>query len=174
MIRQERPDDYGKVFDLVERAFLDQAYSDHKEHYLVNRLRVSSNFVPQLSIVAEMEGSLAGYILLTSIEITGASGHYASLAMAPLAVHPDYQKRGIGSQLIIKAHKKAKELGYTSVVVIGHKDYYPKFGYQLANTFGLTFPFKVPDINCFAIELVKNGLAGVQGEVVYAAAFFED
>jgi predicted N-acetyltransferase YhbS len=174
LIRQERPDDYSQVFRLVERAFFEQAYSDHQEHYLVNRLRESSNFVPQLSLVAEVDGNVAGYVLLTSIEITGLSGQYTSLAMAPLAVHPDFQKRGIGSELIMQAHNKARELGYSSVVVIGHEEYYPKFGYQLAHTFGLTFPFKAPEINCFAIELVKDGLAGVQGEVVYAAAFFED
>jgi predicted N-acetyltransferase YhbS len=174
LIREEKPDDYNKVFHLVERAFLDQAYSDHREHHLVKRLRDSSNFIPQLSIVAEIDGRLAGYILLTEIKIAGPAGQYVSLAMAPIAVYPDFQRQGIGSKLIIYAHKKAKELGYRSVVVIGHQDYYPKFGYQLAHKFGLTFPFKVPEINCFAIELVKGGLAGVQGEVVYAAAFFED
>lgn len=67
----------------------------------------------------------------------------------------------------------SKELGYKSVVVIGHQDYYPKFGYQLASKFAIGFPFDVSQGNCFSIELVQDGLAGVQGEVVYDSAFFE-
>ncbi len=173
LIRQEAPDDHKLVFHLIEQAFLDLAYSDQREQYLVERLRASSSFIPQLSLVAIIDNSLVGYICLSKIEIAGPIGENVSLAMAPVAVHPDFQRKGIGSQLITQAHKKAKELGYKSVVVIGHQDYYPKFGYQLASKFAICFPFDVPQENCFCIELVHGGLAGVQGEVVYDSAFFE-
>lgn len=173
LIEQETPHDYKDVFHLIEQAFLHEAYSDQREQYLVERLRKSPDFIPQLSLVAYIGTSLVGYICLSKIEIAGAIERKASLALAPVAVHPDFQRKGIGSHLIYQAHKKAKEIGYKSLVVIGHQDYYPKFGYQLASRFAIRFPFDVPEGNCFCIELVPNGLRGVEGEVVYDSAFFE-
>lgn len=172
-IRQETTEDQEKVFRLLEEAFKDQEFSDHKEHFLVERLRSDTKFVPALSLVAEMNDRLTGYILLTEIFIDGPEGPQKSLALAPLAVSPPFQKNGIGSKLVLYAHQKARELGYTSIVVIGHQDYYPKFGYQPAHEFGITFPFEIPQENAFVLELVNDALTGVHGQVIYADAFFE-
>jgi predicted N-acetyltransferase YhbS len=84
-----------------------------------------------------------------------------------------YQKQGIGKQLIIKAHEKARELGYQSVVLLGHQDYYPRFGYERASKYAITLPFEVPDENCMIIELISRGLQGVQGKVEYPLEFFD-
>ena len=172
-IRQEKTEDHPKVLQLLEEAFKDQEFSDHREHELVQRLRTDVNFVPELSIVAEMNNQLAGYILLTEIFIAGPEGSHKSLALAPVAVGSSFQKKGIGSKLIMHAHQRARDLGYTSIVVIGHENYYPKFGYQPAHEFKITFPFKVPERNAFVLELEKDALLGVQGKVIYADAFLE-
>ena len=68
-------------------------------------------------------------------------------------------------------HKRAKELGYKSVVLLGHEKYYPRFGYSQADRFGIELPFDVPKENCMAIELTKNGLEGVSGVVEYSKEF---
>lgn len=174
VIRKEENSDYKAVFDLIEEAFRAMAESDHSEQFLVEKLRKSDAFIPELSIVAEFEGKIVGYILLTKIKIINdEQKEFESLAMAPVAVLPEFQSQGIGGKLILAAHQKAKELGYKSVVVLGHHNYYPKFGYQLTKSYGIELPFPADEKNCMVIELVENGLKGVSGKVEYAQEFYE-
>lgn len=173
-IRTEENRDYKSVSKLIEQAFKDVEYSDHKEHFLVERLRKSEAFVPELSMVAEVDGQLVGYVLLTRIKITNEHTQPAtSLALAPIAILPAYQGKGIGGELILTIHEKAKALGFTSVVLLGHEDYYPRFGYKMAKEFGINLPFDVPDENCMVIELTENALQFVNGTVVYPKEFYE-
>lgn len=172
-IRKETPEDFGKVFNLIQLAFSDEVFSDHQEQFLVDRLRNSEAFEPELSLVAEIDQEIVGYILLTKIKIKNNQQINTFLAMAPVAVHPHHQRKGIGKQLILTAHNRAKKLGYTAVVVLGHDKYYPKFGYQLTENFGITLPFEVPKENCMVIELIPNSLKDVYGEVEYAKEFYE-
>lgn len=172
-IREERPEDYLSIFDLIEKAFRDEKYSDHQEQFLVERLRKSVAFVPGLSLVAEVENNLVGHILLTEIEIKTPEDGIKSLALAPVAVLPEFQGKGIGGKLIEAAHERARDLGYESIILLGHEKYYPRFGYRLADEFGISLPFDVPKENCMAIELQPNALKKIQGEVVYPKEFFE-
>lgn len=90
-IRQEQNGDLPAIFDAVERAFEKEPQSDHREPFLVGRLHRSQAFVPRLSLVAETDdGEIVGYILLTKVEIVSENGSVASLAVAPLAVVPEY------------------------------------------------------------------------------------
>ena len=88
-------------------------------------------------------------------------------------MHPDFQRNGIGGNLINEAHRKAKDLGYQSIILLGHETYYPRFGYQQADTFGIELPFDVPKKNCLAIELTPGGLKNVSGLVEYPEEFNE-
>jgi len=172
-IREEKSGDYNVVFDLIEKAFRSEPYSDHKEQFLVERLRKSKAFVSEFSLVAELENKIVGYILLTKLTIRNDREVFDSLALAPVAVDPEYQGCGIGGMLIQQAHIAAKRKGYKSIVLLGHEDYYPKFGYQQADRFGIELPFDVPKANCMAIELVDGGLKGVSGIVEYPEEFNE-
>jgi predicted N-acetyltransferase YhbS len=107
---------------------------------------------------------------LTKVKIIGKEV-VESLAMAPVAVLPEYQNQGSGGKLIVAAHNKAKELGFESVIVLGHEGYYPKFGFKLAESFGIKPPFDVPSENFMAMELVDGALEGVEGVVKYAEEF---
>ena len=174
VIRQEQKHDHACVHQLIEEAFRSMEISDHREHFLADRLRKSDAFVPELSLVAEVSNEIIGYILLTKIFIKNAEGvQYPSLTMAPVAVRPQYQGQGIGGALILKAHELAKQLGFTSVTVLGHADYYPRFGYVKAQQLGIEFPFEVPPENCMVIELVEDGLKNTTGVVEYPSPFFE-
>ncbi|MGX1753163.1 GNAT family N-acetyltransferase [Sphingobacterium sp. NPDC055346] len=171
-IRKEEENDYSFVFDLIEKAFHEEAMSDHQEQYLVDRLRQSDSFREELSIVAEKEGKIVGYVLLSEINIINSQNQsFISLALAPIAVLPAYQGQGIAGALMHASHEKAKELGYGSIVILGHADYYPRFGYRLAKEFGIRLPFDVPDENCFVIELSEGTLKHINGTVVYPAEF---
>ena len=172
-IRQEKPSDFKEVFDLVKNAFISEEYKDPEEQLLVERLRKSNAFIPELSLVAEVGNKIVGHILLTKLKIKNGTDEFGSLALAPVSVLPEYQANGIGGQLIENAHKKAIALGYESVVLLGHENYYPKFGYKQADTFRIELPFDVPKANCMAIELTENGLKDISGMVEYPKEFGE-
>ncbi|ATP42141.1 GNAT family N-acetyltransferase [Solibacillus sp. R5-41] len=173
-IRQERPEDYSKTEEVVKSAFLDEEYSDKKEHELVHRIRKTEAFIPELSLVAlNQNESIVGHILLSKIKIVDGEKAVESLALAPVSVLPEYQKKGIGSQLIKEVLKKAEEAGFHSVIVLGHSEYYPKFGFKQAKLWDIKAPFDVPDEVFMAIELTEKCLESVRGIVQYSEAFSE-
>ncbi|MDH6368830.1 GNAT family N-acetyltransferase [Paenibacillus sp. VTT E-133280] len=168
IIRQEKVQDINEVYHLIQKSFENAEHSDHDEHNLVNRLRSSTKFIPELSLVAEYENKIVGHILFTEILV----GDQTLVALAPVAVLPEMQSKGIGKLLIIEGHKIARQLGYKGAVVLGHDKYYPKFGYKKASQYGIKAPFEVSDANFMAIELMNGGLSDVQGVVEYAKEFF--
>lgn len=172
-IRQETSADYPAVFTITKDAFSTLAVSDHTEHFLVERLRKSAAFIPELSLVAEQDGEIVGHILLTKIQIKNDQASFESLTLAPVSVKPGFQRKGIGSQLIKRAHTIAQQLGFQSVILLGHANYYPRFGYERCSKHGISLPFEANDESAMVKELVENGLTGVEGTVVYAKEFFE-
>ncbi|WP_281234667.1 GNAT family N-acetyltransferase [Flavobacterium gelatinilyticum] len=173
IIRQEQKDDFESVFQLIEKAFEKEEYSDHKEQFLVERLRKSEIFIPELSLVAEIDGKIAGHILFTKLEIVNELDTFECLALAPVSVLPEFQGKGVGAKLILEGHNVAEKLGYKSVVLLGHENYYPKFGYERCSKYNIKMPFDVPAENCMVIPLTKDGLKKVYGNVVYPDIFFQ-
>ncbi|OOR22496.1 GNAT family N-acetyltransferase [Bacillus cereus] len=171
-IRQEQQNDYSKTEEVVKEAFLNEEFSDKKEHELVKRIRECDAFVPALSIVA-VDEEIVGHIMLSKITIEQGGTTVDSLALAPVSVAPSHQKKGIGGKLIVAALEKAKELGYGSVVVLGHPEYYPKFGFKKASDWNIKAPFEVPDEVFMVMELREDALQGVEGVVQYSSAFSE-
>ena len=101
------------------------------------------------------------------------NARFETLALAPLAVAPAYQKKGIGGRLIGQGLAAAKELGFSSVIVLGHSGYYPRFGFQKASKWGIKCPFEVPDEVFMALELTPRALSGHAGTVQYPSEFYE-
>lgn len=170
-IRQETPADYDPVEKVITRAFASISESDHSEGDLVRRLRMSPQFIPEFSLVACKEEKVVGFILLSPIQIQSDTSSHTSLALAPVAVDPAFQDQGIGSDLIMRSHEIARSMGYTSIILIGHSRYYPRFGYKRASIFGIRVSFEVPDENCMALELIPGGLKGIGGLVHYPGEF---
>lgn len=173
VIRQEHPNDYIETQNVVKKAFADVEMSSYDEHELVERLRKSDAFVPELSLVAvdQEQNAIIGHIILTKIKIKGHHGEVDSLALAPVSVLPGYQKRGIGSQLCLEALRVAKAHGFESVFVLGHPAYYPRFGFEKASDFDIQPPFDVPDEVFMALELKEDALSNVSGVIEYSSAF---
>ena len=88
-----------------------------------------------------------------------------------MAVVPGCQNRGIGTKLVRQGLEACKKLGYTIVIVVGHPDYYPRFGFKSAREFGLEAPFEVPEDAFLVRELVPGALENVRGMVKYSPAF---
>lgn len=165
-IRQENQNDYDQVYEVVKHAFEQAEYTDGDEQNLVNRLRNSQAFVPELSLVAEQNGEIVGHILFTEATI----GETTQLVLAPLSILPSHQKSGIGGKLIVEGHRIAKELGYEYVVLVGHATYYPRFGYKPASQFGIQTTIEVPDENFMAFHL-QGEQRNLDGTVTFAPEF---
>ena len=167
IIRLEQTDDTEAVYDLVKKAFEHAEHTDHDEQNLVNRLRKSEAFIPELSLVAEENGRIVGHILFTKLKVASS----VQLALAPLSVLPGHQGKGIGGKLIEAGHARAKGLGYEYSILIGHAAYYPRFGYFPASRIGVVAPFDVPDENLMAFNLQGKNTP-LNGMLEYAKEFF--
>src|SRR5215210_5787332 len=122
-IRQERNTDHVEVYEINQNAF-----GQDTEAKLVELLRHSEAFIPELSLVALLNNKIVGHILFTKIKIKDDYGNeYSSLALAPMAVTLPLQKQGIGGQLIMHGISKARELGHNRVMLWDHKTSYPNF-----------------------------------------------
>lgn len=166
-IRQETTEDRSAVYEINSIAF-----GQENEAKLVDLLRKSDAFIPALSLVAILDHKIVGHILFTKIKIIDNDHkEFDSLALAPMAVRPEYQQKGIGGQLIKTGLDKARELKYKSVIVLGHEHYYPKFGFVPADKWRIKAPFDVPKNVFMGLELLTDGLKGVSGTVKYPKEF---
>lgn len=174
-VRKETAADYKVTEEVVKTAFSNMVFSDKREHELVARIRKSNVFIPELSLVAIHAdiNRIIGHILLSEIKIAHNDQSTTSLALAPVSVLPGFQNKGIGRLLILEALTKARELGYQSVIVMGHPEYYPKFGFKPASLWGIKAPFEVSNEAFMALELHENILDHVSGVVQYPSIFFE-
>lgn len=167
-VRPELPQDYDHVYDIVKRAFEKAEHTDGDEQNLVVRLRNSPAFIPELSLAAEFDGRLAGHIMFTKLK----AGDTTQLCLAPLAVAPEFQNRGIGGALIKAGHLAAKNLGYEFSILIGHPGYYPRFGYQNAANFGIKCPLELPEDVFMAFNL-QGKKTILNAMIEFPRAFFE-
>lgn len=177
MIRKETPGDYDQVRQVVQSAFpfrLELGHHDFNEWIVIERTRGSQDYIPELSLVAEVDGAVVGHILFTPMKIKGDAGCFDSLALAPVSVHQDFQNRGIGTQLCRAGIETAKQLGYKSMVVMGHPGYYPRFGFKPASGWRIGMTADCNDDCLFAMELAEGGLAGVNGIVEYCPSFYNE
>lgn len=167
-IRVEQPSDYSSI----ERVH-EQAFSRKDEGVLVSKIRASESYIPELSFVAVSDGEIVGHVLFSVVHID-AETKKPVLALAPLAVLPEWQKRGVGGQLTRHGLKRSKELGWKAVIVLGQSTYYPRFGFEPAHKFGVECPFPLNDPGAFmAIELEEDALVDSVGTVVYPEFFMQ-
>jgi putative acetyltransferase len=162
-IREERKEDFEGVRRVNEAAFVQPAEAD-----LVDALR--SGGAVTVSLVAEVKGQIVGHILFSPVTVQGADDLKA-VGLGPMAVLPEHQRRGIGSLLIKQGLEDCRKAGIQAVVVLGHPDYYPRFGFRRASSWGLRCEFDAPDEAFMALELIPNVLSGRSGVVNYHAAF---
>ena len=162
-IRTERPEDIPGVRHVNQTAFDTAA-----EANLVDALRQHAH--PIVSLVADTEDNVVGHILFSPVTLS-AHADRPIAGLAPLAVLPSRQRQGIGSALVRAGLDECRRLGFSAVVVLGHADYYPRFGFVPASTFGVRSEYDVPDDVFLALELSPDALRDRPGMIRYHPAF---
>lgn len=182
LVRPERSDDLTAIRDIHTLAF-----GRPDEAALVDAIRQTPDFIPELSLVAEADepvsshGSrIVGHILFTpvTVEPTETFKPFAGereasklLGLGPVSVRPRYQRRGIGGQLVQTGLAFSTSMEWPGVVVLGHPNWYPTFGFVPAVQFGLLPPFEVPEDVFLAMSLQPRGLSNMRGKVNYLPPF---
>lgn len=167
VIRPETPADVDAVYTVNKQAFDGR----EAEPRLVDAIRKSDDFIPELSLVAVESDHIIGHILFSRIYIQSENEQLPALALAPMAVLPEYQKQGIGSALVRRGLEECKRLGYAIVIVLGHPAYYPRFGFAPELAKSLQCPFGDCGNAWMALELIPGALDRVHGKVIYPRVF---
>ncbi len=162
ILREEIARDRDSIRRVHEAAF-----SGADEARLVDELREEGAFL--CSMVAEIDGAVAGHILFTRMWIDCEGGAIPAVALAPMSVVPEYQRRGIGGQLIRAGLGRLRNLRERIVLVLGHEHYYPRFGFSAEKARNIASPF--PPEAFMALELAPGAIDDVVGRVSYARAF---
>jgi len=168
LIEAETEDDYEQIAKLHSIAF-----NGDGEAKLVEKLRKTPKYIRELSLVAKYRNTVIGHVLFYPIKINTDRKECDSLALAPISVIPSFQNRKVGSRLIMEGLEKARKLGFKSVIVVGHPEYYPRFGFEKASKYGISTSLDVPDDAIFAIELEKDGLKDCSGTIEYPNEYNE-
>ena len=163
VIRGEQKSDFSFVYAVNAVAFETPA-----EAKLVETLRAEA--APLVSLVAEKAGAIVGHILFSPVHISGCPD-LKIMGLAPMAVAPEHQRRGIGSALVRAGLEECRRLGFGAVVVLGHPGYYPRFGFLPSARFGIRCEYDVPEDVFMVTELVCGYLRGISGQIQYHATF---
>ena len=144
------------------------AFPSSAEAMLVDDLRIQAR--PTIGLVADHEGDQIGHILFSRVSLQGHP-ELRLVGLAPMAVVPEHQRKGVGSALVEAGLAQCREQGYNAVVVLGHPEFYPRFGFLPASRFGIGNDFGAPDEAFMALELTPGSLVDCSGRVRYHPAF---
>lgn len=167
VLRNEAESDYRAVEKLTREAFWNQYVPGCSEHYLLHIMRNSNSFIPELDIVAEVNGEIVGNIVYTKAKIVDDNGIYHNvISFGPFAVLPTFQGKGIGSILIEHTSLKAKELGYKAILIYGDPDYYSRFGFKPAENYEIGTADNMYVAPLQALELYQGALSNISGRFI--------
>jgi putative acetyltransferase len=164
IIRTETPADYPAVYEVNQLAFDGR----DAEPQLVEAAR---QIPGAISLVADVDGRVVGHILFTPIEIVTETGSIPAISLAPLAVHPDFQNQGIGMALTRRGLDECRAQGHKIAIVLGHTNYYPRFGFTAELARSLACPWGDCGNAWMALEFIPGALEGVRGKAIFPKAF---
>ena len=159
-IREEHAGDISEIRELNQQAF-----GQAQEGNIVDALR--SNGAALLSLVATLDDHVVGHILYSPVSLSGVDG----AALGPMAVLPQHQRQGIGSKLIEEGNRRLKESGCPFIIVVGHANFYPRFGFKRASTCAIACEWEIPDEAFMVLTLDHARMAGVSGLAQYRPEF---
>ena len=165
-IRPETPEDVDSICYVNAQAF-----GQEDESKIIEKLR--NHGVLMVSLVAVQDGQIVGHIAFSPVAVESGLSSFEAVALAPMAVLPAYQRKGIGSLMVRAGLEECRHLGHEIIVVLGHPDYYPRFGFVLARSKGIDCEFEVPDEAWMVLELREGALKGRSGTVKFQPEFHE-
>lgn len=165
IIRQEKPEDINDIHALNELAF-----GQPQEANIVDKLRINCNSL--LSLVAIENDNVAGHILFSPVKIEGQHGIIRGMGLSPMAVLPKIQRKGIGTQLVKSGIKNLKKIQCQFIIVLGHPEYYPRFGFERASLYGIKCQWEgIPDDAFMILWLDKSMMNPASGLAKYRDEF---
>ena len=165
-IRPEHAGDFPAIHTVVRDAFASLSEATGDEQDFVAAIREHKGYIPELALVAEDEGNLVGYVMLTETHVEGPEGGAPVLLLAPICVAPELHGRKVGATLLRDALQRARAMGYDAVFLAGNPDYYTRFGFLPTVSFGIGHTMPVPDKCIMALELVPGALSGRKGTIL--------
>ncbi|MHC5076186.1 MAG: GNAT family N-acetyltransferase [Planctomycetota bacterium] len=165
-IRQEQPEDITAIRMINELAF-----GRPEEADIVDKLR--ENCSDTLSLVAVQEGQIIGHIFFSPVVIENDEKEIHGMGLAPMAVIPDYQRKGVGSMLVKAGIEKIKQTLCPFIIALGHPEFYPCFGFERASIYGIRSQWEVPDEAFMVLILDNEVMSGVSGTASYREEFNE-
>ena len=160
-IRKERPEDVAAVRNLNRRAF-----GQDQEANIIDALR--SNRAALLSLVATLNDQIVGHIMYSPASI---AGKIEGAALGPMAVLPEYQRQGVGTKLVATGNRKLEDAGCPFIIVVGHPEYYPRFGFKSASQHEVSCEWEVPHDAFMLLTLDTVKMKGVSGLAKYRQEF---
>lgn len=165
-IIEESPKDLNDIYEINKKAF-----GEGIEAEIVNALREADELT--LSLVAKVDNLIIGHIAFSEVKVQSGEKTHKAIGLGPMAILPEYQRKGYGSNLVEYGLKILSERDYEIVVVLGHPDFYPKFGFVPSQNYGIQCEFECPPEAFMVKELKPDALKGVTGKVCYSSKFSE-
>ncbi len=172
-IRKETPSDWFDAEYVTKKAFWNLHVPGCDEHYLVHKLRDDKAYIPELTRIAAVDGRVVGAIYYSRAFVRSDEKSTEVLTFGPLCVDPEFQKQGIGGELLEHTMQLAKEMGFKGIVIYGEPDYYPRHGFVTCDKFGITTPDGKNFSAFMAKELVEGGFSEISGKF-YESETFEN
>lgn len=173
ILRPETKKEHRRIRQLVQEAFDPMPFSTGKEWQLVEAIRSSRGYVPELALVAEFDGQIIGHLMVSEVIIHRKSHKIPALILSPVSVLPQYQRQGVGQVLCQKAVEEACKTDYPVMIVIGDPNYYKRFGFRPAVPEGVYLPFGFEEEYLQMMPLQDGALEKVSGAIQFPSWFFD-
>ncbi len=175
IIRSEKENDYRTVEELIREAFWNLYIPGCNEHYILHKLRKSSDFIPELEFVAEKEGQIVGQIVYSRGNIKYIQGvEKEVISFGPVSVLPAFQKQGIGSSMIIHTINLARDMGFPAICIYGDPRYYSRFGFRCAEKYEIKTADDKFAVALLVLKLKQGVLNNIPGRFIESSAFEVD
>ncbi len=173
VLRPEAPADHRVVEELTREAFWNLHVPGCDEHYLVHLMRDHPDFVPELSLVAILDGQIVGNTMTTRSRLSSDDGgELETLTVGPVTVHPKFQRRGIGRAMMARVADAGRERGFAAIILLGHPHNYVGYGFRNGKDLSISMTDGSHPFGLLALELAPGELAG-RAWVVHFSEVFE-
>ncbi len=129
VVRNEETKDYRRTEEVAREAFWNLYFPGAAEHYVVHQMRSHTDFIPELAFVIEVDGIVEGAIFYTHSKIVTEQGEFPTISFGPVFISPKYHRQGLGRNLITHSIQKAKEMGYSAILILGYPYHYEPYGF---------------------------------------------
>lgn len=160
VIRNEKPEDYRIVEEMIKEAFWNLSVPGCNEHYFAHQVRKSEDFIPELDFVLEENGKIIGHIIYVKAKLVADDGTEKEiLSFGPFTIHPDYQRRGYGRKLLYRSFEVAEKMGYDTIAIWGNPENYACYGFKNCKRYNVYIEEDVYPVALMVKLLNENALS---------------